>query len=430
MQTTHLPIDSLEIVGVGASVETWNNHPDYPELNLWNAVKECAGSYIVSQDPTQYPQNINESQALSGKRKQNAVEIAMRHFMDRYPLPIAVVGPGLHGPVDDNILRRETNAETFVVTEDAVPYTSRGKFSGLPHQCGQVMNSYLNDNPDQLWNTIFSTFDEYADIPAVGVAAKDGVMQRAIDFYNADHSEFYALAEQIFHPKQARILSDNWTFLTLLRHGRIDWLRPYAPLMQDTMKMENPDGEVDVRHYSEFAGWSQAPPQPFVPTPFISAPWTPFQITQYDHQKSVATLYRPQVVSYINEDGKPVKAAERQTRLETALRGALAPLGGKLPERIFYDYGSILNDRTSATRFLPLVQSLQAIDEEFSLLDPEHGFDLGRILGDTGAGSPFVAVALAAMAAKQSGGATLVANLRRNDGATLLLVTPPASNNG
>jgi hypothetical protein len=52
---------------------------------------------------------------------------------------------------------------------------------------------------------------------------------------------------------------------------------------------------------------------------------------------------------------------------------------------------------------------------------------LPQALGDTGAGSPFVAVALASMAGRQSGGATLVANLRRNDGATLLLVTPPSA---
>ena len=44
-----------------------------------------------------------------------------------------------------------------------------------------------------------------------------------------------------------------------------------------------------------------------------------------------------------------------------------------------------------------------------------------------GTGSPFVAVALATMAGLQSGGPTLIANLRRDDGATLLLVTPPTA---
>ena len=110
-----------------------------------------------------------------------------------------------------------------------------------------------------------------------------------------------------------------------------------------------------------------------------------------------------------------------------ALRVALAPLGGKLPARVFYDYGSVRDERNSGARFVPLVQGLHAIDDDFDLLDPKRGYDLARILGDTGAGGPFVAVALASMAGRESGGATLVANLRRDDGATLLLVTPPSA---
>ncbi len=164
-----------------------------------------------------------------------------------------------------------------------------------------------------------------------------------------------------------------------------------------------------------------------MPTPFVAVPWTPFQIAQYDHLENLGTLHRPQVVSYLDIDGKPVKAAECTLRMEAALRAALAPLGGKLPARIIYDYGSVSNDSRSAARFLPLAQGVQAIDDAFDLLDPKRGYDLARILGDTGAGSPFVGVALASMAGRQSGGATLVANLRRNDGATLLLVTPPSA---
>ncbi|PFH07866.1 uncharacterized protein DUF2875 [Collimonas sp. PA-H2] len=427
---TNFPaVDSLELVGVGVSVETWRNHPSFPKFNLWNAVVESNGSYLVSQDPKQYPKNLDESQMMSAKRKEDAVDVAMRDFMDRYPLPIAVVGPAWHGP-DEEAARekqRYANADSFVITKDDTPYTSRGEFSGLLTQSGQVMNSYLNDEPDKLWQTIFSTFDQHTDLPAVGVAAKDGVIQRAAGTYVSDRPHFNKMAEQAYRPKQARTISDSWTFLTLVRRGRIDWLRPFAPLVKDTMKVESFDGEGPARNWSEFDGWKKNPPQAFVSTPFIAEPWTPFQIEQYDHLENLGTLHRPQVVSYLDEQGKPLKAAERQVRMETALRLALAPLKGALPARIFYDYGSVWDDRTSSTRFLPLVQSFHAIDPEFDLLDPKYGYDLARILGDTGAGSPFVAVALASMAGRQSGGATLVANLRRNDGATLLLVTPPSA---
>jgi hypothetical protein len=59
------PVDSLEMVGVGVSVETWRNHPDYPKSDLWKAVEASNGSYIISQDAKQYPKNLAEWQMAS-----------------------------------------------------------------------------------------------------------------------------------------------------------------------------------------------------------------------------------------------------------------------------------------------------------------------------------------------------------------------------
>jgi len=425
------PIDSLEMVGVGVSVETWRNHPDYSKFNLWQAVEASNGSYIISQDAKQYPKNLEEWRMASSKRRNDAVKIGMMDFMDRYPLPIAVVGPSWGEPEqgDGRDKSRKSNANSFVSTRWDAPYTARGKFAGLLTQSGQVMNSYLNDEPDLLWQTIFATFEQHGDIPAVGLAAKEGAMHRALSFIRIDTPLYEKLAkEQVYRPKQARTLSDSLTFITLVRRGRIDWLRPYAPLVEDNMVVKDFGGRDGfARNWSEFAGWKKNPPQLFVPTPFQAVPWTPFQIAQYDHLEHLGTLYRPQVVSYLDTEGKPVNAMERTLRMAAALRAALVPLKGKLPARIIYDYGSVWNDSRSGARFLPLAQGLHAIDDAFDLLDAKRGYDLARILGDTGAGSPFVSVALASMAGRQSGGATLVANLRRNDGATLLLVTPPSA---
>ena len=428
--TTAAAIDSLELVGVGVSVETWRNHPDYPQFNLWKAIQEGNGRYIISQDTAQYPKTLPEWQMMASKRAIDATEAAMREFMDRYPLPVAVVGPSWgeseQGPKREQA--RKSNARSFVRTDSSYPYTNRGEFIGLLTQSGQVMNSYLNDEPDLLWQTVFATFDRNADIPAMGVAAKDGAMHRALSFETSDKARYEKLAdEQAYRPKQAGIVSDNWAFLTLVRRGRINHLRPYAPLVRDTMKIESFGGEGPARNWSEFAGWKSPPPQPFVPTPYLPQPWTPFQVDQFDHLENFGTLHRPQVVSYLDDAGKPLSSKERQTRFALALRAALAPLGGKLPARIFYDAGNVADERGTASRLLPLASGLHAPDLVFDLLDTKHGYDLSRILGDTGAGSPFVGVAVATMASKQSGGASLVVNLRRDDGATILLVTPPSA---
>ena len=429
--STNPLVDSLEIVGVGASVETWRIHPDYPKANLWSAVEQSKGSYIISKEPEKYPEGLDGLEMANAKRRDDTVDAAMRDFMDMYPLPTAVAAPGVSAPPSQIEIQmkdaRHGNAHSFIMAPSRGPYTAVGQFPGLLTQRGQVMNSYLNDNPDKLWNTVFMTFDENGDLPAVGVAAKDGVLQRAAAFYEIDRPKFDALMEPAYHPKNARVISESIVFLAVVKRGRIDWLRPFAPLVKDNMKVERFGGGDPSRNSSEFDGWKKEPPQPFAPTRYIAKPWTPFQIDQYEHLENLGTLYRPQVVSYLDEQGKPLKAAERKARMEAALRAALAPLQGKMPARILYDYGSVLDDPHSANRFLPLVQGLRAIDEEFDLLDTKRGYDLARILGDTGAGSPFVAVALASMAGRQSGGATLVANMRRDDGATLLLVTPPSA---
>ncbi|NHZ41760.1 type VI lipase adapter Tla3 domain-containing protein [Massilia aquatica] len=417
------PIEALELVGVGVAVETWRNHPDYPEANLWRAVQASKGNYIVSQDPAQYPKTLPEWQLMAAKRNMDANDAALRDFMDRYPLPIAVVAPSFgepeSGPEREN--SRASNAVSIVVTKASGPYTAQGSFRELLTQSGQVLNSYLHDEPDTLWRTLFATMEQHGDMPAIGVAAKDGAMHRALSFVDTDPPRYEKLAaEQVFKPRQPGMLTEGFSMLVLAQRARVERLRPFAPFVADNMVLKNRGGRFS-RNASMFTGWKQTPPTPFVPTPYMATPWTPFQIDQFDHLEHLGTVYRPQIVSWLDAAGQPLPASEKAARMESALRDALAPLGGKPPARIFFD------DNAGAARFAPLAQGLRAIAPGFDLRDPERGYDLARILGNTGAASAFIGVALASMAGRQSGGATLVVNLRRMDGASVLLVVPPTA---
>ena len=428
--TTPYPrIDALDLVGVGVTVETWRNHPDYPRSNLWQAVQESNGSYIVSQDPKKYPTKLPEWQMIAGKRNMDTIDAAMREFMDRYPLPIAVVAPSFGEPEagEEREARRAGNANSIVITKArGGHYTDQGSFHGLLTQSGQVVNSYLNDEPDLLWQTLFATMEQHGDMPALGVAASDSAMHRAQSFIRSDPPRYEALAAaQVYRPKQPAVVSDSYAMLVLAQRGRGERLRPFAPFVADTMEVKNRGGEYS-RNWSEFAGWKRAPPTPFVPTPYMAQPWTAFQLDQFDRLEHLGTVHRPQVVSWLDAGGKPVPAAGKAARMESALRAALAPLGGQLPARIFFDDASV-RDNAGAARLAPLAQALHALDPGFDLRDPKRGVDLARILGDTGAASAFVGVALASMAGRQSGGASLVVTLRRMDGASVLLVTPPTA---
>ncbi|MQR02096.1 type VI lipase adapter Tla3 domain-containing protein [Glaciimonas soli] len=421
-------IDSLEIVGAGVSVETLGNHSDDPRVNLWKAVQANNG-YIISSDANHYPTHFHDAPPLAENRQEAAIQTAMQHFMDNYPLPIAVVGANRDGSASQKDKIRVVNANIFVPKENDAHYTASGEFPGLKYQRGKVMNSYLSDSADLLWNNVFMTFDEHADIPAAGVGAVDGVVQRAFGEESEDGLAFGTLAEQATRPKTPRILSDSCALVTLVRRGRIDWLRPYAELAQDAMQIHRPDNAERTRTPSEFASWKKIPGHAFTPTPYITKPWTRFQVDQYDHLETLGRVHRPQVISYLDpKDGTPLKMAERKALMETALRNALAPLDGKMPARVMYDYGGIWKDSNGAVRLAPLTSSITAVDPEFGLFNNRtRGYDLAKILGELGAGSAFVAVALATMAGKHSGGATLVANLRRDDGASLLLITPPTA---
>ncbi|WP_211443280.1 type VI lipase adapter Tla3 domain-containing protein [Collimonas humicola] len=419
-------IDSLELVGVGVGVESLGNHTQHPSGNLWQAVKQSNGSYLFSDGLPSYPSGFSRALDASTKRSKIVIHTALRHFMDSYPLPIAVAGPSscVEDIDTEGEAQRQANARRFVTTAAKEAHSAPGRLANLSLQRGQVLGSYLNDDSDMLWQKIFNSFNQHQDLPAMAVAVDDGVVHRSAALYEQHRDLFEQEIRSAFAPKHARILSDSCTLIALACRGRIDWLRQYAPLVQDAMTISF-EGNDATRTQSAFARWKSQPPQSFAPTSFIAQPWTKFQIDQYDHLETMGRVHRPQAVSYLDDDGNPVKAGERKKRMETAVRAALAPVDGRIPARVFYDYDSVRRERTDTERFLPFSQSLRAIDDEFDLHNPERGYDLAAILGDTGAGSPFVAAALATMAGLQSGGATLVANLRRDDGATLLLITPP-----
>lgn len=57
--------------------------------------------------------------------------------------------------------------------------------------------------------------------------------------------------------------------------------------------------------------------------------------------------------------------------------------------------------------------------------DTPQGIDTSARLGDTGAAPPFVQIALALITGYRAGGPTATVNLRRSDGAGILMVSPP-----
>jgi len=410
-------VPMLELVGVGVGVENMGNHP--ARSDLWAAAQACRGRYLLDDHASAPMLSITDGDLEDRRRTSHVLEAALEHFMDSYPLPIMIAGPAAPaGALADTM--QAANGRRIVGLD--------GRYTGTPvlHcQRGQVLQSYLNDTPDSLWDILFHTFYTYPDAPVISIAARDGLFVRASQLLSVDRSGYETLLASSQPPKIAADLSENCSMLTLACRGRIDALRATAHKVYDRMHITWNNGRQVMRTASCFDGWK--PGESATPgTPYVQQPWTPFQIAQYNHLQHFGTVHCPQRAAYLDEADRLVAVAERQMRFEIALRRALAPLEGRPPTRVFYDYGSTHNLRAGNAYFRWLSSGLKALYPEFDLFDPTVGYDLAQVLGDLGAGSPFVAVALASMAGMQSGGATLIANLRRQEGVSLMLIQPPS----
>lgn len=425
-------LESLELAGAGVAVESYRNHPAYPEVDLWQAVLQNESRYLILQEPGFYQQTFSDAEIVAARRARHAMETCLTHFMDSYPLPLLVAGAAANIPDSDAARQsaRVALAGSFVTPPKGGAITSPGIFTRCPDlhfQRGQVLRTYLNNQPDLMWDILFHTLETHADAPVIGMAARDGIVARASHLIDTDRAAFDGLFKDATRPKLPGVLSDSCTLLTLVNRARVDALRPFATPghMYDRMQTIPHQSAICRTSASCFDGWRPGASQR-QPTRYLQQPWTEFQLAQFDSLPCLGTLYRPQVASYWAEGDQLVDLAGRQLRFDVALQAALAPLDGQLPARVFFDYGSVWNSRAGGAQFGRLSSSLAALHPDFDLYQPQCGIDLAQSLGDLGAGSPFVAVALASMAGVQSGGATLIANLRRKEGATLMLVRPPS----
>ncbi|MFU1922921.1 hypothetical protein ACM6PT_38100, partial [Klebsiella pneumoniae] len=91
------------------------------------------------------------------------------------------------------------------------------------------------------------------------------------------------------------------------------------------------------------------------------------------------------------DTGERLKREALTAQLAAAWKTASAGLR-PAPARLFYDGG------LNATPLAELTPALGAAQSSLDLLDSRESYDLTQRLGDTGAASPFVGIALATMA--------------------------------
>lgn len=264
-----------------------------------------------------------------------------------------------------------------------------------------------DDQPEFVIESIFQLFERSPDLPAVLIYADDG-FNMAFALASKDKKTWPI--GQGNGPRLPGELTDSMVALVVGRRERINWLHFYAKY---TKANSNP---IDP----EFTGWERPAPQTFVPTPFIPQPFTKRALEQWDALKTLAVLHRPVTVSLDNpaKPGVRLKNEALTTVLADAWKKATEGVT-PAPVRVFYDGG-----QTPVTPPLAeLTPALKAAGSTVDLLESKESYDLTQRLGDTGAASPFVGIALATMASYLNADTSVVIPLRQNNEATLITVT-------
>ncbi len=168
--------------------------------------------------------------------------------------------------------------------------------------------------------------------------------------------------------------------------------------------------------------------QQLKPTPWFPLPWNRDQMETFDHLPSLGFLHRPTFVKFIDERGHPVtRSDQRQKILEEGWQKALLSLPDvervRGPTRIAAATGNNTKQLLALEGMLHqyAAQGGPAIDTGKTA----QFIDTDRRLGNTGAATFFVQMALGVMGSYREGGVSAALNLRDPNEASIVFISPP-----
>lgn len=396
-------LETLDVLSIGLSLDVFR------QGQVWQALQEQSGKQaqarqvgsILPMDPQKYPQTADDKDMAYEKRQADALELGLRDFLEKWPIPTITVVRGWDPQAPNLRFAPERTRNSLSVMVNHLRPTA-----GLHwHRIRNLQDGILcTDTPEGLIENLFQLFERYPDLPAVLVYVKEGF------------SMSYALSARGAPliggpgPRKPGELTDSMVALVVGRPERVEWLRYYAPFTQVNKNKIDP----------EFTGWGwRKPAVEFQPSEFIPQPWTERAFEQWDALPVLARIHRPVTVSLLRPDnGERLKHEAVTAQLAAGWKKATEAVA-PAPARVFYDGGP------NSTPLAELVPALGVAHVSLDLLNSGQSYDLSQRLGDTGAASPFVGIALATMASYQNADTSVVMPLRRKDQATIISVTSP-----
>ena len=322
----------------------------------------------------------------------------------------------------------------------------------------------LDEHPDRLLQDVFDFFDANPEVPFVVLSASDGASIR--DDHSAPGSR-QMIRDGHYVPE----MPDSSVLLVLARRERVDamrknaWSEPYDEGRTRKLYEYYVDVEYAVpkpaglqKRQPTIEEWLAATPQfaarediypktfsarlaqgnPFSaerlpddykPTPWFPLPWNTQQIGKFDSLPTLGFIHRPVYVPLVDGQGKPLAKREaRAAALAAGWQQALQTLPEAerraAPARVVAATGG------SVAQKVALHSVLDGWAEQGGpQLDPgrpEQWIDTDARLGNTGAATWFMQMAIGVMGSYREGGTTAAINLRNEREASIVFVTPPA----
>jgi len=432
---------ALEVRGLGVAVDRFRQTAIWQELDKVNHPYKT----ILSQNAQDYEGSTQGKEQNANKRQGDAFEYALRGWVERWPIPVIVIGP----PAGDK--------KVGIADEVGISKQS----AGLALHLFIVAEEAQTDYSSALLGKLFDFFDQHQELPAAVVFSIDGSVNRSL-FRSPGFKNEYI--DGYFVPS----MPDAMVAFVVTRTDRVNRnIRPYAvdtpydmhfdpkydPLRlsnflfdQENAYSEKPEArgsdtlpwqywqarlpEVlkQMTHYNDqdnmLPFWEKKPMEGFKSNPWVPIRWTKWQLEEeYDAAPLLGYLHRPVAVKLTDEHGQPLSESAKARAMAAGWQQALATLpDGKLPQRLFYDTGK------DAKHIIPFNRAMntEGTPHPLGVDAPKDSYNIGRRIGDTGASSPFVQIALGLMRSYSHGGVSATLDLRHGDTATITMVRPPS----
>jgi len=443
----------LEVIGLGVTYEK------YRQGKLWDVLQMGTPfTSIREQDPNKYEWAANDKIGASGGRACDALE----NGADSSPMFWGVPSFYAGSPIPDP-------AQQPSELRPIAGLAASAETTGMAWHLFVTGPWQLSERPDQLLEQVFAFFDSHPDLPYVILLADDSSATRDGDL----------------PPEAPRLIRDGYyipdmpdstAVFVLARRERVEPLRPYVwddpanDYLQENLRRmyyhlkESAPTPAKLAHPEQFDGgrnptvaewlkavavfakrpvfdkneadislaafrrWMNDPPKDWKPTPWFPVPWNRNQMEAFDNLPSLGYIHRPVFVKFEDEHGEPVKRREaRQKILEAGWQQALQTLPdaerAKGPARIVGAFGDHVDQQAALEGVLHAYAAQGG--REIDTSKTAQFINTDRRLGNTGAATFFMQMALGVMGSYIHGGTSAAINLRDPAGASIVFISPP-----